>query len=230
MFTVGAAITPITANVIAEIRDGGFHHQQHPTNLAVTFGFVAMVGLILALGPFTLSCLTPPRSRAVAENNDWPGRSQNVPRRILFAVAVITAVGTSMETMLGNFVYVYGVEMYSLSASSARDLNALSWGCQGIGRVIGIILSGTGLTPGRVFRAIVLPLGIIASTALLCAPRNAAVGWVCIPLFGVSLGPLMACVQGEAAAAGDFTGFAVTMIVVIQASCEMVVPILAVYL
>jgi hypothetical protein len=27
------------------------------------------------------------------------------------------------------------------------------------------------------------------------------------------MGPLMACVQGEAAAAGDFTGFAVTLMV-----------------
>lgn len=31
-------------------------------------------------------------------------------------------------------------------------------------------------------------------------------------------------------AAGDFTGFAVTMIVVIQACCEMVVPFVAVFL
>lgn len=62
-------------------------------------------------------------------------------------VALVTAIGTSVETMLGNFVYVYGVEMYGLSGESARDLNALSWGCQGMGRLIGILLSAHGLPP-----------------------------------------------------------------------------------
>lgn len=40
MFTVGASVTPLTANMISEHRDHSFHHNQHPTNLALTFGFI----------------------------------------------------------------------------------------------------------------------------------------------------------------------------------------------